>query len=169
MQLCGSLPAPKRSGVLRERDVLLATEISFKVSSGMAINLPPSATAGQLAKVVGVTERSIFARKADGRLPVLPDGKIDLSCLIRAGVAAMARSRSNPEASTDLGAAETFDIGLRTAASVTAHIIVRRMVAAGPGADIGIVAAEALAEALNMAGIAVGDIAPPARIETFIA
>jgi hypothetical protein len=135
----------------------------------MAIDLPTGATAGQLAKVLGTTERVVAGRKTDGRLPVLPNGRIDLYALIHAGVAAMARSRNNPGALSNLGAAETFDIGLRTAASVTAHIIVRRMVAAGPGADVGTVAAEALAEALDMTGIAVGDMAPPARIETFIA
>jgi hypothetical protein len=114
----------------------------------MADELPPSITSGQLAKVVKTSERSIAGRKADGRLPVFPNGKIDLYALIGAGVASMARSRNDSKASGEFGS--TFDTGMRAAAKVTAHIVVRRIVEAGPGADVNAVAAEALAEALQL-------------------
>lgn len=52
--------------------------------------LPEGVTAGQMAKAAGVTERVILGRKADGRLPVRPDGSIDLYPIIRAGIAALA-------------------------------------------------------------------------------
>ena len=40
--------------------------------------IPRSVTAGQLAQILGVTERTIMAKKMAGRLPVAPDGRIDL-------------------------------------------------------------------------------------------
>ena len=52
--------------------------------------LPEGVTAGQMARAAGVTERVILGRKADGRLPVRPDGSIDLYPIIRAGIAALA-------------------------------------------------------------------------------
>lgn len=52
--------------------------------------LPDGATAGQIARAAGVTERVILGRKADGRLPVRDDGSIDLSAIIKAGIAALA-------------------------------------------------------------------------------
>lgn len=52
--------------------------------------LPEGATAGQVARAAGVTERVILGRKADGRLPVRADGSIDLHAIIRAGIEALA-------------------------------------------------------------------------------
>lgn len=52
--------------------------------------LPEAITTGQLARLLGVTERVIAGRKADGRLPLTPAGKIDLRALVRRGVDASA-------------------------------------------------------------------------------
>jgi hypothetical protein len=52
--------------------------------------LPEGATAGQIARAAGVSERVILGRKADGRLPVRDDGAVDLYAVIRAGIAALA-------------------------------------------------------------------------------
>jgi hypothetical protein len=60
----------------------------------VASHLPPTATAGQLAHVLGVTERVVRGRKGDGRLPTAPEGGIDLHEIIRAGVAALAADRT---------------------------------------------------------------------------
>jgi hypothetical protein len=60
----------------------------------MASDLPVGVTAGQLAKIIGTNERSIAGRKSDGRLPVLPNGAIDLLSIIRTGVTALGRTRS---------------------------------------------------------------------------
>jgi hypothetical protein len=131
----------------------------------MAAIIPTNATAGQLAKIVGTTERVIAGRKSDGRLPVLPNGSIDLHSVIRAGAASLAQARNNPCATGDLVAGERFDSAIRAAARVTAHIIVHRIVEAGPAADLGTVAAEALSETLNMMGIDIGNVPRAARIE----
>lgn len=49
--------------------------------------LPEVVTSGQLARLVGVTERTINARRLDGRL-VTVNGGIDLVALARAGLSA---------------------------------------------------------------------------------
>jgi hypothetical protein len=133
----------------------------------MTANLPPSATAGQFAKVIGVSERSIAGRKADGRLPIRPNGSIDLHSVIRAGAASLAQRQINPCAMGDRACGEPFDLSIRTAATVTAHVVFNRLVRAGPSDDLGTIAAEALAEALDMIGIELDDPALPARIEPF--
>lgn len=56
------------------------------------MTIPATATSGELARAVGVTERVIAGRRQDGRLPVTDDGRIDLAAVIRAGVDALARS-----------------------------------------------------------------------------
>ncbi len=55
--------------------------------------LPEAVTAGQIARLAGVSERVINGRKADGRLPVLPDGRVDLVSVVRAGIAALAEQQ----------------------------------------------------------------------------
>lgn len=56
--------------------------------------LPTEATAGQMARLLGVSERVILGRKSDGRLPVAPSGAIDLAAVIQAGVTALAAQQS---------------------------------------------------------------------------
>ncbi len=53
--------------------------------------LPETVTSGQLARLLGVSERAINGRKSDGRLPVSPaTGKIDLRLVVRRGLDACA-------------------------------------------------------------------------------
>ncbi len=123
-------------------------------------DIPTASTAGALAKVLGVSERIIASRKAAGRLPVLAGGAVDLHAVVRAGAATLLQQRPAGGGATDLTAAEAFDDGLRAAASTTAHLIVTRIAQAGPGADVGKIAATALAEALDMTGVAAGEPVP---------
>lgn len=58
-----------------------------------AAPLPPSVTSGQLAAATGMTERTVNARKADGRLASHPDGGIDFYPIVKAGVEALASGR----------------------------------------------------------------------------
>lgn len=57
--------------------------------------LPERITSGQLARLVGVTERTIAARRLDGRLET-EGGAIDLAALVRAGLNA-GRSRASQD------------------------------------------------------------------------
>lgn len=52
--------------------------------------LPESVTSGQIGRAAGLSERTVNGRKADGRLPVHPDGGIALYPIIKAGVDALA-------------------------------------------------------------------------------
>ncbi len=126
--------------------------------------IPTSTTAAAIAKVLGISERIVASRKAAGRLPVLPGGAVDLAAVVRAGAAALAQQKP-AGATSDLPPAERFDAGLRMAATTTAHLIVAMLAEAGPAADVGAVAAEALGEALELTGAGWGDVAPLARVE----
>src|SRR4051812_28982198 len=59
------------------------------------MTLPTTCTSGELAQALGLTERAVTARRGDGRVPVTPEGRIDLNAIIRAGVAALSH-RSGP-------------------------------------------------------------------------
>ena len=59
-----------------------------------SLPLPTEATAGQLARILGVSERVILGRKSDGRLPVAESGAIDLAAIIKAGVTARAADQA---------------------------------------------------------------------------
>ena len=128
--------------------------------------IPATITAGQLAQVLGVTERTVAGRKSDGRLPVAANGRIDLAAIIRAGVVALS-GRPLPDAA-DL--AESFEDGLRVAAHAATRLMLTRFQAAEPGADLGAVAAGALREALELFGVAEAAEAPiPDRLEPLTA
>jgi hypothetical protein len=63
------------------------------------VALPQTCTSGELAQSIGVTERAITGRRQDGRLPVTPDGRINLTEIIKSGVNAFAyASRGGSEA-----------------------------------------------------------------------
>lgn len=112
------------------------------------MDIPDRATAGALAKILHITERVVAGRKADGRLPMLPGGSVDLHSIIRAGCAVMAQTR--PGADTGMNASEGFDRGMRAAVGVTAHLIAQRLAAAGPGADVPAVILAAQDDACEM-------------------
>ena len=57
-------------------------------------DIPTTCTAGQLGKLIGVSERVVIGRKGDGRLPVSENGAIDLRALVQAGVKAMAAQQA---------------------------------------------------------------------------
>lgn len=59
-----------------------------------SVPLPATITTGQLARLVGVSERVILGRKADGRLPRSADGGIDLRQIVQAGVTALAAEQA---------------------------------------------------------------------------
>jgi hypothetical protein len=76
--------------------------------------LPESVTAGQLARLAGVTERAIAGRKGDGRLPAAPDGGIDFVAVVKAGIKALgAESKPGVAASEDLDAWRARESRLR--------------------------------------------------------
>jgi len=113
--------------------------------------IPAAVTAGALARAIDRTERVIAGRKADGRLPVLPGGRIDLHAIIRAGVDALAARKRSGEAAPD--PAEQFDAGVRMAASTTAHLVLSAIQSPRAGEDAGEAAARALREALALFGV----------------
>lgn len=129
----------------------------------MSDEIPAAATAGQVARVVGVTERVVAGRKGDGRLPVLPNGRVDLHAVIRAGYSALSQRRGGGEA--EMTAEERHNAAMRAAATITAHLVMTRTAKAGAGADPGATAAAALAEALDMLGVEPGEVQVPARLE----
>lgn len=78
--------------------------------------LPNEATAGQLARILGVSERVILGRKADGRLPVAASGAIDLAAVLKAGVSALAADQARAagnDAAEDLDANRARESRLR--------------------------------------------------------
>ena len=85
------------------------------VASSNEHPIPAGVTAGQFAQVVGVTERVVAGRKADGRLPKLASGAIDLHAVIRAGVVELARRRGSNEP-PGLDPADAYDAALRMGA-----------------------------------------------------
>ncbi len=58
-----------------------------------AAPIPETCTTGQLARLLGKTERTIAGRKADGRLPAAPGGGIALALVVSAGVDAFANAQ----------------------------------------------------------------------------
>lgn len=127
--------------------------------------IPAGATAGQIGRILGITERVVAGRKADGRLPVLPGGRVDLHRLVRLGAAAAAEQRSGAApAGAKPPPAEAFDAGMRAAAATTAHLVLAAITGLEPGEDAGKAAAQALAEALDMLGVPPGEEPPPARL-----
>lgn len=68
-------------------------------------SIPLACSAGALAELMGTTERSIVARRQDGRLPKNEAGQIDLEAVIKAGVEALAlRQRGGSADDLDLNA-----------------------------------------------------------------
>lgn len=120
--------------------------------------LPSSVTSGQLARLIGRTERVINGRKADGRLPLAPGGGIDLAAVVQAGVSALARQGRDP-AQAD-----------REACSLAAWAVecaVSAMAAPQSGEDPPAAAARGLARALHDDDFfdVPADWKPPTRIE----
>lgn len=120
----------------------------------------------ELANMLGLTARAVNQRRAEGRVPTAGSGKIDLAAIVRQWwrLTSGKPGRAYGGGAADLTAEERFDAGVRTAASVTAHLIVQGMEAAGQGADLGVVAAAMLAEALDLAGVDAGEAPLPKRI-----
>ncbi|WP_426958339.1 hypothetical protein [Muricoccus radiodurans] len=85
-----------------------------------------------MAGVLGVSERVVAGRKADGRLPKLEDGSVDLHAVIRAGVAALGQ-RQTGRAETP--ASEAFDQGLRMGAGTGAGLAISFVTGAPMGED----------------------------------
>jgi len=81
-----------------------------------------------------------------GRLPRTEDGRIDLHASIRYGVNAWARRSGAVPAEIR---ADELEDALRMAAHAAAHLVVTRILTAGPGADRKAVAAGALRDALD--------------------
>lgn len=69
--------------------------------------LPSAVTTGQIARLLGMTERVIAGRKADGRLPTHPEGGIDLREIVRAGVDALAVAQASTTPMNPLDRART--------------------------------------------------------------
>lgn len=63
--------------------------------------LPETVTAGQMARILGVSERVVLGRKADGRLPVAENGQINLAAVVQAGVTALAAEQARGNAGAD--------------------------------------------------------------------
>jgi hypothetical protein len=47
-----------------------------------------------MARILGVSERVVLGRKADGRLPIAASGAIDLAAILKAGVTALAADQA---------------------------------------------------------------------------
>lgn len=76
--------------------------------------LPASVTTGQLARLVGVSERVILGRKADGRIPRSDDGGIDLRQIVQAGVSALAADQSASGVGSPIDIAKLAETNERT-------------------------------------------------------
>ena len=63
--------------------------------------LPETVTAGQMARILGVSERVVLGRKADGRLPVAENGQINLAAVVQAGVTVLAADQARGNAGAD--------------------------------------------------------------------
>ncbi len=121
-------------------------------------HLPATVTSGQLGRLLGLSERAIAARRLDGRAPTA-DGGIDLAALCRAGMDALAKRP--PDGMT---AGDRHDAAMRAAASVAAHLTLGAVLHPRPGEDAGEAAARALREALELIGVADGEVNTPARL-----
>ncbi len=121
-------------------------------------DLPPTVTSGQLGRLLGLSERAVNARRLDGRAPVV-DGGIDLARLCRAGLDAMAARPAD-----GMTPGERHDAAQRAAASIAAHLVLGAVLHPRPGEDAGEAAARALREALELIGVAAGEVEPPARL-----
>ena len=110
--------------------------------------IPAAVTAGALARAIDRTERVIAGRKADGRLPVLAGGRIDLHAIIRAGVDALAARKRSGEAAPD--PVEAHDAAVRAAAFLTAHLVVAGI---QPGEDAANAGDKPLRDALAILGV----------------
>jgi hypothetical protein len=123
-------------------------------SSPARAEIPDAATAGEFARILGVTERVIAGRKADGRLPKLANGSIDLHAVIKAGVAALAQREWKNSVAGKRDPAEAFDDALRTGASVGARIAISKAFGRPLGVDPDAIADAAVIEACEMFEIA---------------
>lgn len=65
-----------------------------RVTSTPSVSVPAACSAGALAELLGVTERTIVARRQDGRLPKTEAGQIDLRKVVQAGMAALAAQQA---------------------------------------------------------------------------
>jgi hypothetical protein len=106
-----------------------------------AVPLPTTVTSGQLARLIGRTERVINGRKADGRLPIAPGGGIDLARVVQAGVTALARQDFRDGARTNR---EAFNVAV-----FAVECAVSAMAAPWRGEDAPAAAARGLAYALS--------------------
>lgn len=128
--------------------------------------IPAGATAGELARICGVSERVMQGRKGDGRLPLLPDKRIDVHALLRAGVTAAAARQRAGGGGADAGmtSADRFDAGMQAAARVSAHAVLAALMAPASGEDAGEAAARGLRAALEMLGVGDGGEPIPDRL-----
>ena len=62
---------------------------------------PETLTIAELARVAGVSERVMYGRKNDGRVPARADGSIDLWALIRRGLAGAASDQKRSAKGSD--------------------------------------------------------------------
>jgi len=96
--------------------------------------IPEAVTSGELARVLGVSERRVAAVKAEGRISTAGDGGINLAALVRLGWNAALEKGREERARRQQGqrpdAAEAFDNGMRVAASTTAHAVLGAILAA---------------------------------------
>jgi hypothetical protein len=129
----------------------------------------------ELANMLGMTARAVNQRRAEGRIPTAPSGKIDIAGIAREWwrMTSGRPGRAHAGVAADLTAAERFDVGVRAAATITARLIVQGAADAGQGADLGVIAAAALGDALDLAGVVAGVVAGdhplPKRIGRLVA
>ncbi|WP_159993755.1 hypothetical protein [Roseomonas sp. 18066] len=115
--------------------------------------VPTEITAGELAGILGVSERRIAALKAEGRIPTAASGKILLHDLLHRQHAELARIRQQPHMAARLSKAESWDElhPLDAIAKLTAHILASLMPAATVQAALAVGISIEQAKALHAA------------------
>lgn len=93
------------------------------------MTVPTEITAGELASILGVSERRVAALKAEGRIPMADNGRVLLHDLLAQQHAELARVRQQPYMAKKLAKGTTWedlhpaDAMANTATSVMAGLV----------------------------------------------
>lgn len=131
----------------------------------IATRVPESITSAELARIMGCSERWVATLKGTGRLPLLPDGRIDLHAIVRRGLQEYARDHRNRSAGVvnTMTMDERAEALMRTAANLTAHLVMTAMTESD--ADPGKAAARALKLAYETLDLPAGEEPLPDELE----
>ncbi|ONG43591.1 hypothetical protein BKE38_28775 [Pseudoroseomonas deserti] len=113
--------------------------------------VPTEITAGELAGILGVSERRIAALKAEGRIPTAGNGKILLHDLLYRQHAELARVRQQPHMASVLAKGKSWDElhPIDAIARIVANVLAGLMPAAAVQAALSVGVSVEQAKALH--------------------